>query len=263
MKNKKWIFIILALVVIGVILAIVFINLFKEKDTKQVANSLHSYVEEGYLHNDEEQNENQNIKDYLGKVIAPEAEQYLAAFKAFEIYGQFLDREFSFVEYTNVYKNLRKSTTNNLSKAQKAANSLYSYVDEHPNALQDGFWTPQTWQDCEKYVVTIVNSTADALINVFAMYQEGAVKNLHANDFTKAIKFATENCVKQLKSEQKESSGTNLLKMAEAYLTLNKEKCILQYQDNEVLKTKVKIILGESGDKSAEYSLLLSGSILA
>lgn len=263
MKNKKaWIFVGIILVIIAVVLTIVFVNLFTDKNTKQLSNNLHNVVEDGYLNKDEE--ENKAFKEYLNKIVAlkPETSQYLSAFEAFEIYGEFFNREFVFTKYTNVYKKNRKSTLNSFSSAQKSANNLNSYLKDTTSAQQDEYWLNQTWLDCEKYVVNIINETSNAMQKLFVIYQAGAVENLHANDFTKAIMMATENCIKTLKSDKKGESGANLLSMAQNYLTLENEENILKYQNNQALQEKIEIILGEKGDSSKEYESLLAGTIL-
>lgn len=260
--KRKWFFVILILVVTAIVLAVVFVNLFRDKNTKQLSNALYDIVDTGYLNSENE--ENKALKDYLKKLntVQVNSTQYLEAFEAFEIYADFLNREMPFVKYSLYYKQHRKEALEEFSDAKKAATNLKNYLDSHKNAQETTFWLNQTWQDCEDYVEDIIFDTAEAIENLCRIYQAGAVSSLHANDFTEAIFIATENNVEALEELQVTKAGTNLLTMARAYLVKEKEEAILNYQYNDALKEKVAVILEQNGLQSAEYTALENGQIL-
>ena len=93
--------IILILVIVAAVLTVVFINLFKEKDTKALAENLNSYVgsENGYLN---AENENYKIIDeYLSSVSTKltaaeeknETKNYQMSYRTFVVAGEFFNRE--------------------------------------------------------------------------------------------------------------------------------------------------------------------------
>ena len=140
MKGRKWFIAIVILLIIAAVLTVVFINLFREKDTKETINTVHHYVQEGYLN--AESHENEITRQYLEQIkalpstvenITDEAHNLasnaIVALDAFEIYGGFFDREIIYTKYTEVYRSNRKAVADNFSDAQRYINALTSYLD--------------------------------------------------------------------------------------------------------------------------------------
>ena len=93
--------IILILVIIAAVLAVVFVALFKEKNTKALAESVNSYVgsENGYLN--EKSESYKTIDKYLSEISTKlttteeknETKNYQMSYRTFVVAGEFFDRE--------------------------------------------------------------------------------------------------------------------------------------------------------------------------
>lgn len=282
MKGRKWFIAIVILLIIAAVLTVVFINLFREKDTKETINTVHHYVQEGYLN--AESHENEITKQYLEQIktlpstvenITDEARNLasnaIVALDAFEIYGGFFDREIIYTKYTEVYRSNRKAVADNFSDAQRYINALTSYLDyedrfknilESPDIQVKQSWLARSWADCNQYVSSITTCTANAMTKLGTIYTASVTSPLMNNKLTKAIFFATKNVTDKLKDNLKTKDYTQTYKkVADAYLEKSKVSLILGVQYNEVLQAKLDKILGENGQTTDEYQQLLAGTL--
>lgn len=292
--KKKWWILILILVVVAIVLTIVFINLFKERDTKVLSEKIYDVSQTGYL--SPESKENAVIEEYLTNLLklggnfsesedvdkkeVAKISNYLSAYNSFEISIQFFAREMIFAKASDTYINNRKKVEDNLSQAQKLAEELEKYISD-PNHKTDGsnFWTAQTWADCREKMTKMINKTADAMMQLAEIYQKSVPsvvegKGFLNNEFTEIILDEMTNLTKNIteKAEEDEKYGVNLYNFVNAYLSEKNEKNILNYIYNnetfdETLKDKVTLQkkvedIKEKGDKSEYFQSFIAGSLV-
>ncbi|MBP3431945.1 MAG: hypothetical protein J6K39_03740 [Clostridia bacterium] len=270
--KKKGFFVIFILLVVAVVLTIVFINLFREKDTGALVRNVHSTVTNGYLNKDDDKNK--KIDEYLTQLATlgdlsdaqrNQVSNYLSAYAAFETFGDFFDREIVFTQYTNEYKNNRGAIENDFSKAQNAVDGLYGYLEVNKTSIGNSdFWVATSWNDCDDYMADIFNYTVDAINRLADVYQSSATSNLMRNDFTQVLFMATENLFAETteKLTTDASAGRQVYTFVRRYFSEDGVNYILNYNYNDSLQGKVFKIL-ENGTVAAEYQNLLDGSIVA
>ncbi len=269
MKRKGFIAI-LILAVIAVVLSIVFINLFKEKDTKKLALSLNKSVSAGYLNDESE--EYQIITDYLQDVYTSATSDsdknavrnYKSAYKALAVAGEFFNRQIVFTSYTQTYKAQRVKIEENLSKAQKSANAMTKYIKD----TQDLFGgVPDliagSWANCSKYMNQIYNYTSDAMVRLGYVYQTSATSDLMRNDLSLLVFNTMEELFADTKTNLTEDGGygDKLSVFINGYMTKTTEKKILNFAYNEHGQTNVKAILDKSTGWEAIFPAFLLGNI--
>lgn len=292
--KKKWWILILILVVVAIVLTIVFINLFKERDTKVLSEKIYDVSQTGYL--SPESKENAVIEEYLTNLLklggnfsesedvdkkeVAKISNYLSAYNSFEISIQFFAREMIFAKASDTYISNRKKVEDNLSQAQKLAEELEKYISD-PNHKTGGsnFWTAQTWADCREKMTKMINKTADAMMQLAEIYQKSVPsvvegKGFLNNEFTEIILDEMTNLTKNIteKAEEDEKYGANLYNFVNAYLSEKNEKNILNYIYNnetfdETLKDKVTLQkkvedIKEKGDKSEYFQSFIAGSLV-
>lgn len=267
--KKKWIFIIIFIAIIGVVLTIVFINLFKEKDTKQLSENLNSVVENGYLSAESE--EYDTIEKYLTKVLSivknqeelSEINNSLYSYKSYAITGEFLNRQIVFTKYTQTYKKNRKSVEDNLKKAQNSANLLKKYIDENME-LTDGseYWLANTWQNCKQDMKNIMLYTGKALNGLQKIYIDSIDSKAINNDLTQIVFESFQDLNNQTIENltTKNDCGTNIYNFVNIYLTTNGEHQFLNYVYSQPMQTKIADIKKE-GKNSVYYGDLLEGRL--
>ena len=152
MNKKKLIFwIILGIVVVGVVLAILFVTLFGNKDTKALAENLNSYTtSDGYLCSTSERN--QKIDAYFDETFsllsgddANEVKNYKAIYENYEKISSYFNKEIAYMNYNNTYKSKRGEIERNLKDAQNAVDNLITKIDEALDRIEEG-----TYGYCEE-----------------------------------------------------------------------------------------------------------------
>lgn len=267
--KKKWFIAILILAIIAVVLAIVFINLFREKDTKQLALDVHQSVETGYLSENSE--EFKIIDSYLREVSSKltttaekaEVKNYLDSYNAYTVVGDFFDRQIIFTQFTETYKNNRKSIADKLSNAQSKAVALKNYISENRDLAQGSdYWQANTWANCKQDMKDLMSYTIQAFNLLGDVYQASVPSKLMNNGLTDVIFDEIERSSKLIieKSTENELYGSNLSSFINIYLSKNGEQIILNFEYNKVAQAKVEDIK-KNGTESSYYSDLLTGRI--
>ncbi len=267
--RRKWVFGILILVIVGIILAIVFINLFKDRDTKALAEELNDVATEGYM--SEQSDEYLTIDAYLENVQTyfddsaekKEIKNYQDAYSAFVIAIDLFNKQMIFTEYTDEYNDNFKAIQKDLKTAQEAAEELKGYVNQTKEVVGSSpFWNVNTWQTSRDYMKTIFDCSKDALYRLGNVYQASVTSKLMNNDFTDIIFDGFTNLCNQVAASLTEngSKGEELKTFVEAYYSEVNEEYILGYNYNLVLQANVKDIK-EKGIESGLYTEFLTGQL--
>lgn len=266
--------IILILVIVAAVLTGVFINLFKEKDTKALAENLNSYVgrENGYLN---AENENYKIIDeYLSSVSTNltaveeknETKNYQMSYRTFVVAGEFFNREMVYTEFTNVYKDNRKKIQENFSKGQECAKKLAKFIEENKEITGgSAYWEANTWTNCKDYMKNLFNYTMNAFTRLDNVYEASVPSKILNNELTSLI-FETfdelaEKTITDLRTDS--DCGTNLYNFTNNYMTKSKESIILRFNYNTTAQENVKTIKEKANGWEAKYNSFLAGNIEA
>ena len=267
--RKKWFFGILILVVVGIVLTIVFVNLFKDKDTKALAQKVNEVSETGYL--SEDSDEYLKISEYLEKMPAYfsggtekiEIENYKKAYQSFVIVVDFFNKEIMFSTYTDEYNNNLKAITNAFNVAQDNANKLKNYINETSLVTGDSkYWNKNTWQTSKEYMKNIFDNTREALSKLGNVYS-ASVNSIFVNNAFTDIIFEGFNALTNDvagKIAENTSVGEKLLNFSNSYFGETNEKVIIKYVYNKTLQTSVQDI-AEKGIDSNYYNGFLAGNI--
>lgn len=270
--KRKWFIIVAILAVVAVVLTVVFITLFRNKNTNELAANINEAValKSGYLN--EENESNTVIDDYLSVVATKvptagelnEIRNYAKAYQAYEIIGQYYNRQMVFAKFNSTYKNNRKAVARSLANAQAKADSIAKYLNDIKAAVgSSDYWQANTWADCKEDFRDMFASTTKAF-NTLALIYEDCVESYFANnEMYEAIAYAIENESTTMLTDatNQQVYGTNLLNIASAYLTTNTEARIYNYEYTAAsFKDKIEDIL-ENGKNSTNYASLVAGSI--
>lgn len=282
MKKKWWIFIII-LAIVAVVLTIVFINLFKERDTKALSEKIYSVSQTGYLSPDSE--ENKVIDEYLTNLKTlggnfspdnPDADakeivkisNYLQAYASFEVSIKFFSREMVFAKASETYINNRKKVENCLNDAQKLADELEKHINDSDETDGSAWWEARTWADCHEKMTKMINKTAEAMNLLADIYQKSVPsvvegKGFLNNDFTSIILDEMKTLTKNIteKADQDVNYGSDLYVFVDAYLDVRNEQHLLNYRYNEELQNKVKDIK-EKGEDSEFFPIFVEGNLV-
>lgn len=269
MKRKGFI-VVLILAIVAVILTIVFINLFKERDTEKLSKSVNTYVSDGYL--DDESEEYLTINDYLSNIYSKissmsektEVKNYQDSYKAYVVYGEFMNRQIVFSEYTETYKNERKKIETDLKKGQNVAEDLTAYIIENKDLTgESGYWQANTWANCKGYMSDLFGYTSDAFNRLGDVYTASVTSPLMNNDLTALIFNTTKELSNKISENlnQDASCGEALYNFVNIYLVQNKENVILNFNYNAVQQENIKKINEKSEDWESLYNDFLQGNI--
>lgn len=267
--GRKWVLISIILIIVAIILTIVFINLFKERETTQLAENVNTVIETGYLAEDsEEYEEIESYLDYLLANFSSEEEKtevlnYKNSYNSFIIAGDFFNRQIAFTKYSKAYKNNWKAVKNEFSRAQSSADSFKQFITEK-RELAGGstFWNVNTWVLGRDYMKTIFKNTKSALNRLSLIYTDGVNSQLLNNDFTVVIFKGYNHLAGETANLLKEDSqaGSYLLNFTQVYMSKANDERILGYIYDEALQTKIETLKSE-WDKSVLYTQFLRGTI--
>lgn len=282
--KKKWFIVILVLVVVAIVLTIVFINLFKERDTKALTEKLADVTQTGYLSRiiDEEnkqtseQGEENNIIHETLKKLKEIGESefskndvnlitnYFDAMKAYKISIEFFAREMLFADASETYTKNHVKVQNLLTDAQKSADSFIRNIN--PVAQGSDYWTAQNWDDCRGWMETIINNTGNAIITLTEIYRDSvpmhvAHKGFMNNGFTDIIFDAMKEQVQAIITTPTEKAdlGKNLYELVKAYLVKQNEGLILNYPYDKTLQENVEKIKKDTNHSTTLYQDFISG----
>lgn len=265
--KKRWLILTIVLIVIAIVLAIVFVNLFRPKNTQALAKNVTSVTNSGYL--SEENSSNKQIDQYLEllssqNIEKEEVEAFFKAYQAFEVAGKFFDRQMIFSTYSKTYQNNLKNVQKNFQHAQDAAQKLENYLLDNLEKIDDSFvgrpqWLVLSWQDCKadmKALLVYSGNAFEALTNIFVDSVASKIVNntfcqVVLQHFTQTAKFSNEETL----------DGAALLSFANAYLSVEGEKQILQHEFSQDLQNKAKD-LQEKQQESEFFKAFVEGTLI-
>lgn len=269
MKRKGFI-VVLILAIVAVVLTIVFINLFKERDTEKLSKNVNNYASEGYLNDESE--EYTTINDYLQTIYnkissmseKAEVKNYQDSYKAYVVYGEFMNRQIVFSEYTETYKNERKKIETDLKKGQNVAENLAAYIIENKDLTGGSdYWQANTWANCKGYMSDLFKYTSDAFNRLGKVYTASVTSPLMNNDLTTLVFNTAEEMSNEISENlnQDSSCGEKLYNFVNIYLVQEKENVILDFNYNAIQQENIKKINDKSEGWESLYNNFLQGNI--
>lgn len=264
--KKRWIFIIIALIV-AVVLVIVFVNLFKERDTLDLTNNVMEKVQGGYL--DDETEDYQTFENYLETMTATSSEydieikntqNFLATYS---VLGEFYGKQIFFTEYNETYTDHKNNIKDALNDAQETFNNITTYIEETQDMTSGSpTWQITTWEYLRDDIVSFIKNNNRAFSELQAVY-EGCVTSKLANNAFSTLVLTTINTYLE---DGDKNFGISLdnttavaLTMAQAYLQGHYED-IMGYQYDTILQEQVNDIQ-ENGNHSEHYNALITGML--
>ena len=266
MNKKKLIFwIILGIVVVGVVLAILFVTLFGNKDTKALAENLNSYTtSEGYLCSTSERN--QKIDAYFDETFsllsgddANEVKNYKAIYENYEKISSYFNKEIAYMNYNNTYKSKRGEIERNLKDAQNAVDNLIKKVEENAEIITDNNLKKIVWQDNKSYAKEFVEKTISAFNTLADVYTDCVSSTLLNNSYSKANFIVLKNLSSDiLKNITKENVTTTLTSFTIVHFSDAGTTRIINFACNQNEKTKIDDV-AKNGNKSEFYDDFVEG----
>lgn len=267
--KKKWIIITIILLIIAVVLTIVFINLFSERDTEDLSNAVKTNVQTGYL--DSDGDTYLKIDEYFDVMLSQasltksDENEILNAKKLYETYiiiGEFYNKQILFSSYNDVYAEYRNQAIDNLNSANSKASEIVAYLDAN-SELVDGsdYWQARTWDDVEPMVKDFLNYNNLAFSALQPIFVSSVDSKVVSNDFS-ALILSTINFYLNEANENWGSNPTSVntaFTMANSYLT-NHYNQIMAYRYSPTLQSDVEDIL-EKGESSQNYGKFINGTL--
>lgn len=250
------------------VLTIVFINLFSERDTEDLSNSVKSNVQTGYLKSDGEAH--LKIDEYfdvmLSQSLTTEDENKITnaqnLYETYIIIGEFYNKQILFSSYNDVYRDNRNEAIDNLNSANSKANEIVSYLDANSELVSGSdYWQIRTWDDVEVMMKDFINYNNLAFSALQPIFTSCVDSKVVSNDFSSLI-LSTINYYLNDANENWATATTSdetAFTMSNAYLTGNYED-IMSYRYSLVRQTRVEDILS-LGENSSYYRLLINGTL--
>lgn len=275
--RKKWFIVILFLVIIAVVMAIIFINLFKERDTKRLSTNINNVLNGGYLDSNGEIYT--TIEEYLNNILPMlkaedqaqdketnqdiVIENYQEMYDSYIVFAQFVNREFVFSQYNETYQVQSNKIIKNLSNAQNSAENMVNYINENKDLVADSsFWTVNTWATCKVYMDELINNTYNAYVGLVDVFQASVPSKFVNNELTSLIFSTAQALQEDILETPTILLGETLKTLINAYLTKDNEWKILEYLYDETAQQNVQTILNDQDDeKNTVYNNFLVGEI--
>lgn len=271
--KKKWIIITIILLIIAVVLTIVFINLFSERDTEDLSNAVKTNVQTGYLKDDGDTY--LKIDEYFGVMlrqasltssdeneISNEISNAQKLYETYIIIGEFYNKQILFSSYNDVYAKNRNQAIDNLNSANSKASEIVAYLDANSELVSGSdYWQARTWDDVEPMVKDFLNYNNLAFSALQPIFTSCVDSKVVSNDFS-ALILSTINFYLNEANENWGSNKTSVntaFTMANSYLT-NHYNQIMSYRYSTQLQGYVKDIL-EKGESSSYYGKLIGGTL--
>ena len=266
--KRKGLLAFIVIAIIAVVLAIVFINLFSDKDTKALAQEINRVATTSYLN--EESSEFKEIDEYLTVVSGAldskeknEVLNYQNMLKSTAIMIDFYNRQILFSEFSEAYKVERKKIEKEFKKAQEVAEEFCAYIVKNKtDAYGSDWWTANTWVEGKKFMQEITTNANSAFERLQSVFVEGVDSKIINNDLTQLVFNETTKMFSEVNESLSENDlkSTALLNFVEIYYSLNGEKILIAYNYSESMQNEVSDI-NENGEDSLFYNNLLDGSI--
>lgn len=267
--KRKWFFGILILVIVAVILTIVFVNLFRPRDTKALTKEFNTIAVSGYL--SEDSDEYKTITEFYENSLIPnldsdktEVQNHLNVYKAFVEEAKFYNKEFIFSSYTNVYQKYSNKINRSFEKADSNAKAIAKYINDNEEKWNDvDFWRANGWKNIENFSKTMFENT----INAFEMFGQVFVSCVNSeiinNDMTKLIFNTSADYAKEALSKSSEDTtvGQKLSSFVELYFGETGQNYVKNYIYNLTLQSKVENILEKGSSWEEDYNDFLSGNM--
>ena len=268
--KKRGLFIIVILAVVAVVLAIVFINLFIDKNTKSLAVKVNTVVQDGYLSPESEEYEtiNQYLQDISSRVTSNsdknEVKNYIDSYQSFVVMGEFFNKQIVFTEFTETFKVERKKVEAGIKNANSAVSAMVKYINENKETVGGSdYWLANTWAECEGYMQKIVHSSIDVFNSLGKIYETSVYSQTMNNQLTSLIFDTVETFSKDIKVKVEDTNvyGQKLYSFVNAYLSENGQIVIYNFNYNVTAQENVKIITEKSTGWETVYQDFVAGSI--
>ena len=258
---KKGIIFTVILFIVAGVLAIVFVTLFKDKDTKAVANKVLSVTSEGYLSNGEDREVFEKYLDnMLGKTENDdEIILSISLYATYNRLGEFFRENIVFTSFTNEYKRNKDDIIGGLTNADKKFDEMVSYITTN-TAGDNEAWEARTWDDIQPMMLEFIEQNNRAFAGLARIYPSCGDSKVTNNDFTTVLFETIDRYLSSYAdagTARKQALTHYLKNLTTDYLNV---ELIYGYLYNETWQTEITDIL-ENGTKSIYYLPFITGTL--
>lgn len=220
--KKKGIIVVIALLLVAAVLAVVFVLLFKDKNTKSLATDLNTAVTTGYL--SETSDEYTAIHGYLERYEGmsannTEVTNYREILEAYTDVAVFFNNEAAFMQHSKVYSKNRKKIVSALKSAQSNATKLMNTIKEKQEITGGSErWEKVVWDNYKDYAQNMVMDTIKAFDLLSTVYSASVSSKLLNNDLTDILFMGLRHHADAFKEKPDGANlGLNLHRFTDAY----------------------------------------------
>lgn len=260
---KKGIIFTTIILVVAAVLTVVFVTLFKERDTDAVADKVISVVDEGYLSEDTDK---ETIEEYLNYMCSnagastDEIEMSINFYSAYDKLGDFYREHIIFTSYNSTYRANRDDVIGGFNTATNLAEDMVDYIVSN-TAGESESWEARTWDDVRVMMFEFIEANNRAFIALGNIYPACGNSLITNNDFTTAVLNGINEHLSNYQNADETTDrnkiATNVNKMAAEYLT---DELVYGYLYNATWQTQIAD-LTTNGEQSGYYGAFMAGTL--
>ena len=257
---KKGIIFTVIILIVAAVLTVVFVTLFKERDTDAVANKVISVVDEGYL---SENSDKEALEDYLDYMSASEQNDEVTMSKTllatYDKLGDFYREHIAFTSYNSTYKSNKGDIINGLDSASDSMDEMVSYINSH-TAGGNSSWEARTWDDVRVMMFEFIEANNRAFSSLSYVYIACENSQIVNNDYTSEVLKAISEHLSSygsLDMKGRLTMAENVSRMATNYL---KTELVYGYLYDDIWQAQIEDIM-TNGTDSSYYSSFVAGTL--
>ncbi len=260
---KKGIIFTTIILIVAAILTVVFVTLFKERDTDAVADKVISVVDEGYLSEDTDK---ETIEEYLNYMRSnagastDEVRMSINFYSAYDKLGDFYREHIIFTSYNSTYRANRDDVIGGFNTATDRAEDMVDYIVSN-TAGESESWEARTWDDVRVMMFEFIEANNRAFIALGNIYPACGNSEITNNDFTTAVLNGINKHLSDYQNADetidKNQIATNVNNMATKYLT---DELVYGYLYNATWQTQIAD-LTTNGEQSGYYGAFMAGTL--
>ena len=265
---KKGIIFTTIILVVAAVLAVVFVTLFKERDTDAVADKVISVVDEGYLSEDTDK---ETIEEYLNYMrynagaSTDEVQMSINFYNAYDKLGDFYREHIIFTSYNSTYRANRDDVIGGFNTATDRAEDMVDYIVSN-TAGESESWEARTWDDVRVMMFEFIDANNRAFVALGNIYPACGNSLITNNDFTTAVLNGINKHLSDYQNADettnKNQIATNVNNMVTRYLTdeIFTDPLVYDYLYNATWQSQIAD-LTTNGEQSGYYGAFMAGTL--
>lgn len=259
---KKGIIFTVIILIVAAVLTVVFVTLFKERDTDAVADKVISVVDEGYLSENSDKETIEDYLDYMSSRANEQADEITMSKTLIAVYdklGDFYKAHIAFTSYNSTYKLNKSDIINGLNSASNSMDDMVSYINSH-TAGNNNSWEARTWDDVRVMMFEFIEANNRAFASLGNVYTACGNSQIVNNDYTSEVLGAISehlSSYENLDMQGKLAVTRNVYMMTTNYLTT---ELVYGYLYDDVWQAQIEDIM-KNGTNSSYYLPFITGTL--